>query len=198
MRRLLSLLALLALTQGAYAPRSGAAEKPNVVVILTDDMGFSDLGCYGGEINTPNLNALAENGLRFTQFYNTARCCPTRAALLTGLYPHQAGIGHMMEDKGEKFPGYRGDLNKNCVTLAEAVKPAGYRAYAVGKWHVTHYIGPKAPNHNWPLQRGFDRYYGTINGAGSFYDPGTLTRDNTQISPFADPEYKPKTFYYTD
>lgn len=191
MRVFLSLAALLALA----APLTAA---PNIVVIMTDDMGFSDIGCYGGEINTPNLDALAKNGVRFTQFYNTARCCPTRAALLSGLYPHQAGIGHMMEDKGEKFPGYRGDLNRNCVTLAEAVKPAGYRAYAVGKWHVTPHAGPKAPQHNWPLQRGFDRFYGTIHGAGSFYDPSSLTRDNKQISAFADPEYKPQTYYYTD
>ncbi|AWM38940.1 Arylsulfatase [Gemmata obscuriglobus] len=191
--RYLSLLVLL-----VCAPAARATEKPNIVIVLTDDMGFSDLGCYGGEISTPNLDALAANGLRFTQFYNTARCCPTRASLLTGLYPHQAGVGHMVNDKGEKFPGYRGDLNKNCVTLAEAVKPAGYRAYAVGKWHVTPHTGPKAPNHNWPLQRGFDRYYGTIQGAGSFFDPASLTRDNTQISAFADPEYQPKTYYYTD
>lgn len=196
--RFLSLFVVLAITQGAYAPRSVAADKPNIVVILTDDMGFSDLGCYGGEIATPNLDALAAGGVRFTQFYNTARCCPTRASLLSGLYPHQAGVGHMMDDKGDKFPGYRGDLNRNCVTLAEAVKPAGYRAYAVGKWHVTRHNGPKAPTHNWPLQRGFDRYYGTIHGAGSFFDPSTLTRDNTPVSPFADPDYKPKTYYYTD
>src|SRR5881628_2440305 len=93
------------------------APRPNIIIILADDMGFSDLGCYGGEIQTPHLDALARGGVRFTQFYNTARCCPTRAALLTGLYPHQAGIGHMMDDKGEKFPGYRGNLNRNCVTL---------------------------------------------------------------------------------
>ncbi len=169
--------------------------KPNVVVVLCDDMGYSDLGCYGGEIDTPNLDALAAGGVRFTQFYNTARCCPTRASLLTGLYPHQAGVGHMMEDKGVNFPGYRGDLNRTSVTLAEALKPAGYKAYAVGKWHVT---PATADKHNWPLQRGFDRYYGTIGGAGSFFDPSTLTRDNTPISPFADPAYKPETYYYTD
>src|SRR5947209_20538982 len=110
MRVFLSLVALFAL---AFGSPLTAAEKPNVVVILSVDMGFSDLGCYGGEINTPNLDALAANGLRFTQFYNTARCCPTRASLLTGLYPHQAGVGHMMNDRGEKFPGYRGDLNRS-------------------------------------------------------------------------------------
>jgi arylsulfatase len=190
----LALAALVAL--GVAVP--AAAKTPNVVVILSDDMGYSDLGCYGGEIATPNLDALAANGVRFTNFYNTARCCPTRASLLTGLYPHQAGVGHMMEDRGEKFPGYRGNLNTTCVTLAEALKPAGYRSYAVGKWHVTRHTAPDGPKHNWPLQRGFDRYYGTIHGAGSFYDPSTLTRDNTPISPFADPDYKPATYYYTD
>src|SRR5947207_8994819 len=104
----LSAVALLSL----LVPSLAAAEtkQPNIVIILSDDMGFSDLGCYGGEIRTPNLDKLASNGLRFTQFYNTARCCPTRASLLTGLYPHQTGIGHMMEDKGGD--GYRGDLNK--------------------------------------------------------------------------------------
>jgi arylsulfatase len=116
--------------------------------------------------------------------------------LLTGLYPHQAGVGHMMADKG--VPGYRGDLNLNCPTIAEALKPAGYMCYAVGKWHVTRHRGPKDPKHNWPRQRGFDRYYGTIHGGGSYFDPSTLTRDNQPISPHADSEYRPKTFYYTD
>src|SRR6476661_8562595 len=108
-----------------------AAPRPNIVVIMSDDMGFSDLGCYGGEIQTPTLDRLAYSGARLTQFYNTARCCPTRAALLTGLYPHQASIGHMMEDKG--LEGYRGDLNRRCVTIAEVLRPAGYGTYAVGK-----------------------------------------------------------------
>lgn len=170
--------------------------RPNIVVIMSDDMGYSDLGCYGGEIKTPHLDQLAAGGLRFTQFYNTGRCCPTRAALLTGLYPHQAGIGHMMEDRGHN--GYRGDLNRQCATFAEVLKPAGYGTYVVGKWHVTRHIQPDGPKHNWPLQRGFDRFYGTITGAGSFYDPGTLTRDNTNLSPFADSEYQPKQYYYTD
>ena len=168
-----------------------AAEKPNVIVILADDMGYSDLGCYGGEISTPNLDRLAMNGLRFTQFYNTARCCPTRASLLTGLYPHQAGVGHMMDDKG--LDGYRGDLNQNCVTIAEALRPAGYRTYMLGKWHVTRHDKPDSSKHNWPLQRGFDRYYGTIIGGGTFFDPAGLTRDNTMITAQTDPEYHPST-----
>ena len=173
-----------------------SADQPNIIVILSDDMGFSDIGCYGGEISTPNLDALAANGLRFTQFYNTARCCPTRASLLTGLYPHQAGIGHMMEDL--KRPGYTGNLNTSCRTIAEVLKPAGYRSYAVGKWHVTRHAAADGPKFNWPMQRGFDHYYGTIHGAGSFFDPSSLVRDNTMISPFADPEYRPQTYYYTD
>lgn len=192
--RILSILIVLPCSGAGAA--SAAAQRPNIVVILTDDMGFSDLGCYGGEIQTPNLDALASKGVRFTQFYNTARCCPTRASLLTGLYPHQTGVGHMIDDKG--LDGYRGELNRRCVTIAEALKPAGYRSYAIGKWHVAHNIKPDGAKHNWPLQRGFDRFYGTITGAGSFFDPGTLTRDNTAISALADSEYQPTNYYYTD
>jgi arylsulfatase A-like enzyme len=181
---------------GAYAQRQSA--RPNIIFIMSDDMGWSDIGCYGGEINTPNLDGLAANGLRFTQFYNNARCCPTRASLLTGLYSHQAGIGHMMEDRGRD--GYRGDLNRNSVTVAEALKPAGYATYAVGKWHVTPGQDKMklADTHNWPLQRGFDRYYGTIHGAGSYYDPSSLTRDNKLITVANDAEYQPAQYYYTD
>lgn len=192
-RLLAILLVALSAAAGAYA-----AEKPNIIYIMSDDMGYSDIGCYGSEIATPNLDALAANGLRFTQFYNTARCCPTRASLLSGLYPHQAGVGHMMEDRG--YDGYRGDLNRNCVTIPEALKSAGYRSYMSGKWHVTPKTRPNtdADKYNWPVQRGFDRFYGTIHGAGSFFDPNSLTRDNELISPFADPEYQPEVFYYTD
>jgi arylsulfatase len=194
--RLAAVAALWPLVAGiATADGPKTAPRPNIVIIMSDDMGFSDIGCYGGEIETPTLNRLADGGLRFTQFYNTARCCPTRASLLSGLYPHQAGVGHMMEDRG--YDGYRGDLNRNCVTIAEALRPAGYATYGVGKWHVAKATAPEGPKDNWPLQRGFDRFYGTITGAGSFYDPSTLVRDNTMISPFADPEYKPETYYYT-
>ena len=194
MKYRLTLLSSLALVLSSFA----AEQRPNIIYILADDMGFSDLGCYGSEIETPNLDALARGGIRFTQFYNTARCCPTRASLLTGLYPHQAGIGHMMEDR--KLDGYRGNLNTKCVTIAEALMPAGYKSYAVGKWHVTNATNPKsdAEKFNWPLQRGFDRFYGTIHGAGSFFDPNTLTRDNRYVSPFADPEYPTDDYYYTD
>jgi arylsulfatase len=194
MKRLIPALAFGLLA--APAPAAEPAARPNVIVILSDDMGFSDLGCYGSEVDTPNLDALAANGLRFTQFYNTARCCPTRASLLTGLYPHQAGVGHMTDDRGKD--GYRGQLNDRCVTIAEALRPAGYRTYMAGKWHVTRSIKPDGPKDVWPLHRGFERFYGTITGAGSFYDPFTLTRDDTQISPYADPEYRPQHYYYTD
>jgi arylsulfatase len=194
----MSIRAVVVLLGATLPAPAHAAAKPNIVLILSDDMGYSDLGCYGGEIRTPNLDALAAGGLRFTRFYNTARCCPTRASLLTGLYPHQAGVGHMMQDRGEKFPGYRGDLNRACRTIAEVLRPAGYRNYAVGKWHVTRHVGPKAPRHNWPLQRGFDRFYGMVSGGGSYYDPYTLARGNDLISPYADPEYTPKTYYFTD
>ena len=171
-------LVTIAMTTAAHA-----AEQPNIVYIMSDDMGFSDIGCYGSEIKTPNLDALAQNGIRFTQFYNTARCCPTRACLLTGLYPHQAGIGHMMDDRG--YEGYRGDLNRNCVTIAEALKSAGYRSYISGKWHVTKKIDPTGnpDKANWPRQRGFDRFYGTIHGAGSFFRPQYVdTRQRIHLS----------------
>ena len=171
------------------------ADRPNIVIIMSDDMGYSDIGCYGGEIDTPNLNSLADNGLRFTQFYNTGRCCPTRASLLTGLYPHQAGVGWMMTDSG--YDGYRGDLNNQCRTIAEVLKPAGYRTYMSGKWHVTKQESAQSEKYNWPLQRGFEKFYGTISGAGSFWDPWSLVRQNTPISCAADPEYRPETYYYT-
>ncbi|MCH2063977.1 MAG: arylsulfatase [Roseibacillus sp.] len=190
----------LALALLAAPPATQAADdRPNIILIMSDDMGYSDIGCYGGEINTPALDQLAANGVRFTQFYNTARCCPTRATLLTGLYAHQAGVGHMMGNYG--IPQYQGELNRNCVTIAEVLKPAGYRTYISGKWHVTPYKAAEVANpniSNWPLQRGFDRFYGTIHGAGSFFDPNSLTRDNRYITPDNDPDYQPKTFYYTD
>lgn len=136
-----------------------AADKPNIVVILVDDMGFADIGSYGGEMHTPNLDALAKNGLRFSNFYNTARCCPTRASLMTGLYSHQAGIGHMTDDRG--LPGYSGRLNDKCVTFAEALKSAGYFTAMSGKWHVGQNLGVV------PWERGFDR---SLNAAaGGFY-----------------------------
>ncbi|MGJ8725161.1 MAG: arylsulfatase [Roseibacillus sp.] len=193
--RIGSLLSILSLA--FVAAVSGQEKRPNIILIMSDDMGFSDLGCYGGEIESPNLDRLAIGGLRFSQFYNTGRCCPTRASLLTGLYPHQAGIGHMMANYG--LPQYQGFLNDECLTIAEALRPAGYRTSMSGKWHVTPDKGPDGPQHNWPLQRGFEKFYGTIHGAGSFFDPNSLTRENTYITPENDPVYQPEgTWYYTD
>ena len=170
-------------------------DRSNIIVILADDMGYSDIAPYGGEIDTPNLSRLADHGLRFTQFYNSARCCPTRAALLTGLHPQRAGVGHMMYDAG--YPGYRGDLSDESATIAEVLREAGYSTYMSGKWHVSkqmgHWSGDSLTSkHNWPIQRGFDRFFGTILGAGSFYDPITLTSGNTPVSDI------PNNFYYTD
>ncbi len=181
------------------SPAHGVEQKdrPNIVVIMSDDMGYSDAGCFGGEIDTPNIDLLAERGLRFTQFYNTSRCCPTRAALLTGLYPHQAGVGHMTWKKLD-LPGYRSDLSPHTPTIAELLKPAGYGAYMAGKWHVTWNDLPDKPRKNWPRQRGFDRFYGMITGSGSYYDPRMLVRYDAPISPAGDSEYQPEKYYFTD
>ncbi len=159
--------------------RPSQPARPNIVVILADDMGYSDIGSYGGEIPTPNLDRMASGGLRFANFYNTARCCPTRASLLTGLYSHQAGIGHMTEDFGH--PSYRGYLNDRSLTLAEALRSAGYGTYMVGKWHVGGERG------QWPLDRGFDRFYGIPAGGGVYFWPGRVDRevvlDTTVVTP---------------
>ena len=122
------------------------AERPNILIILTDDMGFSDLGCFGGEIETPNLDALARGGLRFTEFYNSARCWPTRATLMSGRYSDRLGPAQ--------------------ITIAEALRAAGYQTGMVGKWHLG-----LDPEKDGPIQRGFDDFYGTMTGAGSFWDP---------------------------
>ncbi len=171
-----------------------SSERPNIVLIMADDMGYSDIGAYGGEIQTPALDRLAEGGLRFTQFYNTARCCPTRASLQCGLYPHQTGVGGMINDR--QLPGYRGDLNDHCLTIARVLGNAGYATYMSGKWHLTPVSEDK---HNRPLQRGYDRFFGTIYGAGSYYDPNSLSRGNKFIPPHkAGPEFTNDNFYYTD
>lgn len=186
MKRLAFVLFLIAAPGGFTV----AAEKPNIIVILVDDMGFSDIGCYGSEIPTPNLDALAAGGLRFTQFYNTGRCCPTRAALMTGLYSHQTGVGHMTEDKG--VPGYRGRLNDQCATFAERLKPAGYFTAMSGKWHVGQNAGVT------PWGRGFDR---SLNAAaGGFYQHGSpkaqLFLNGEKLA--TDDARLPKNWYSTD
>jgi arylsulfatase A-like enzyme len=125
---------------------AAAPERPNIILILVDDMGFSDIGAYGSEIDTPNLNRLASEGARFSQFYSCARCCPSRASLLTGLYPHQAGVGHMVDEAGPA-PGYANDLSPRSRTIAQVLKGAGYQTGMVGKWHVT---PVNQSRHNWP------------------------------------------------
>ncbi len=185
-----------------------AAPRPNIIVVLADDLGFSDLGCYGSEIKTPNLDYLAANGLRYRQFYNTSRCCPTRASLLTGLYNHQAGIGKMTDNEAE--PGYRGRLTDNTVTLAEVLKSAGYQTGMTGKWHVSNTIvqknaqdqldwlnhkkefGDFSPVEQYPTSRGFDRYFGNIWGVVDFFDPFSLVSGTKPVSKV------PKNYYHTD
>ena len=163
------------------------SKKPNIIVVMVDDLGYSDLGCYGGEISTPNIDSLAYGGLRFTQMYNGARCCPYRAALLTGLHPHQAGIGQMTTDLG--VPAYQGYLRDDCVTIAEVLKGAGYRTLLSGKWHVSGgwdnrdranwILGDK--KHPLPKQRGFDRSFGLLNAADSYWNPKSLILEDVLI-----------------
>jgi arylsulfatase A-like enzyme len=174
--------------QGVSPAVAAQPQRPNIIVILADDLGYSDLSCYGGEINTPNLDGLAKNGLRFTQFYNSARCCPSRAALLTGLYPHQAGVGMMTGDAGEKYPGYRGALQPHAVTIAEVLKAAGYRTAMSGKWHVGDRLSP--------IERGFDDFYGFTRGyAVDSFDERMMIR-----LPEGRParSYKPGEYFATD
>jgi arylsulfatase A-like enzyme len=213
-----SWLLLLVLSSCAPASREAAPtaesapdridRRPNVVLILADDLGYSDLGSYGGEISTPNLDRLARNGLRFTQFYNAARCYPTRAALLTGLYPHRAGMGSGTTDQG--LPGYRGHLAENTVTLAEVLRDAGYRTGMVGKWHVSNTLaredeqeqlawlshrrdfGPFSPIEQYPVHRGFDDFFGNIWGVVDFFDPFSLVNGVDPVPAV------PAGYYHTD
>ena len=117
--------------------------QPNIILILADDLGYSDIGCFGSEIATPNLDRLAANGARFSQMYSFARCCPSRAALLTGLHPHQAGVGHMMDNRGTRE--YQGYLRDDAVTIAELLKGAGYTTLMSGKWHVGGFLPAREP-----------------------------------------------------
>jgi len=164
-------------------------QQPNIVIIMADDLGYSDLACYGGELNTPHIDQLASEGLRFSQFYNGARCCPSRASLLTGQYSHVAGIGHMTEDRGKE--AYQGRLSQNVLTIAEVLKLNGYQTMMTGKWHVTDNIERKGDISNWPIQRGFDKFYGTLPGYGSFWDPAGLYNGNEAVKAIGD-------YFYTD
>src|ERR1035437_1508699 len=196
-----ALLAGAVMGTRARAADTPAAAKPNVVVILADDMGFSDTGPYGSEIATPNLDRMANGGMKFRQFYNMARCCPTRACLLTGLYSHQAGIGNMTDAKAqnEKLggPGYGNWLTDSCVTIAEAVKPAGYKTLMSGKWHV----GTERPH--WPCDRGFDESFVLINGAMNYFghnyqEAGGGLKMNLYLKMNDQPYEAPADFYSTD
>lgn len=164
--------------------------RPDIVVVLADDMGFSDIGCYGGEVRTPNLDKLANNGVRLTQFYNTPRCSPSRASLMTGLHPHQTGIGILTFN--DLPDGYPGTLNDECVTIPELLGQAGYGTYMSGKWHMA--ADMSAPNDSWPTRRGFQRFFGTLEGGGSFWQPHTLMDGEERV----DQDQLPAEFYYTD
>ena len=180
--KLLPIIAIL-ITTSASLPAEGDAARPNIILIMVDDMGFSDLGCYGGEIDTPNIDALAAGGVRFSQFTNSARCCPTRASLMTGLHPHQTGVGHMSNSPTKQRPAdppaYQGYLNRNCATIGELLRPAGYTTLMSGKWHLGFHARDR-----WPRQRGFDRYFGCLAGATRFFypeHPRGMTLDNTHL-----------------
>jgi arylsulfatase A-like enzyme len=171
---------------------------PSILLVVADDLGFSDLGCYGSEIRTPHLDRLAAEGTRLTQFYNCARCCPSRASLLTGLHPHQAGVGHMVQNWN--VPGYEGYLNDRCVTLAEVLREAGYATGLSGKWHVGgRYTAdpatwtPGMPGHPTPRQRGFDHDFGAMTGGGSYFQPRALMVDDEILEGQPDDLH-----YYTD
>jgi arylsulfatase len=167
-----------------------ARRRPNILLVLADDMGFSDIGCYGGEIDTPNLDRLASDGVRFSQFYNAGRCSPSRASLLTGLHPHQTGIGVLTKDDTARG-GYPGSLNRACVTIPEVLKQAGYATCMSGKWHLASNVA--RPNDAWPTRRGFDEFFGTLQGSCSYFQPGSLTRGETNVEAEAAGD-----FYYTD
>ncbi len=187
-RTFLHALGGAALAGCGAGPRTDGPDRPNIVIIMADDMGFSDIGSYGGEIATPNLDALAAGGLRFRQFYNAGRCCPTRASLLTGLYSHQAGVGHMIGDRGS--PAYQGYLNDRCVTIAEVLGEAGYATLMSGKWHV----GESRPH--WPADRGFDEYFGLISGGSNYFKLDGARQMAAGNDPWTPPE--DGSFYMTD
>ena len=186
----------------AEAKGKKSDQRPNILVILADDLGYSDLGCYGSEIHTPNLDKLAKQGVRFNHFYNTSRSCPTRASLLTGLYQHQAGIGRMTFD--DHLPGYRGTLSRNAVTIAEVLKESGYATSMVGKWHIAetplrkdqrewlaHHVYHETYSDlcHYPVNRGFDTHYGTIYGVVDYFDPFSLVEGEVPVKEVPDGYY---------
>lgn len=170
-------------------------DRPNIILIMADDLGYSDIGSYGGEISTPNLDRLAAEGVRFKEFYNNSICAPTRASLITGQYPHRAGIGYFDVDLG--LPAYQGFLNKQSLTFGEVLRNAGYSTLLSGKWHVG------KDSLSWPNQRGFDRFYGILAGASNYFNtyplplngreyPVELVEDNKRLYP------EPDSYYFTD
>lgn len=172
--------------------------RPNIILILADDMGFADIGATGSEIRTPNIDTLARDGVLLTSMYNCARCCPTRASLLTGLYPHNAGVGHMGANLGT--PAYQGFLRNDSATIAEHLRPQGYRTLMSGKWHVAGDFEARNVDswrigdveHPTPRQRGFDRFYGIMDGATHFFSPHFVLEDDSRV------EVLPDDFYFTD
>ncbi len=170
-------------------------DRPNIILIMADDMGYSDLACYGSEVNTPNLDRLAAGGIRFTEFYNNSICAPTRASLITGQYPHKAGVGYFDVDLG--LPAYQGFLNRESLTFGEVLRSAGYSTLLSGKWHVG------KDSLAWPNQRGFDKFYGVLGGGANYFNnypmplrgqqyPVVLVENNKRLNP------EPDSYYFTD
>ncbi|MFT3785455.1 MAG: arylsulfatase [Tepidisphaeraceae bacterium] len=194
------LMSVLAGAPSVTVAQTTQPARPNIVVILADDIGYSDIGCFGSEIRTPHIDSLARQGVAFTQFYNQARCCPTRAALLTGLYPHQVGIGAMIDGYAERertaanSPAYQDHLSTNAPTMAEVLRSAGYRTYMAGKWHLG-----RRPD-EWPVKRGFDRSFVQINGAMNYYGsssdgpPEPMAVDDQPFTPPHDGFYSTDAF----
>ena len=183
-------------SEPCWAPPPRAPEgAPNVVIVLADDLGYADLGCYGSEIATPELDRLAAEGVRYTNFHVNPMCSPTRASLMTGLNAHMAGVGHIVHsDPG--FPGYAHELRDNAVTMAEVFRDHGWATLMTGKWHLTKdaHLSDAAPKYSWPLQRGFDRFYGILDAFTNYHQPHRLCRDNHHVSV----DRYPDGYYFTD
>lgn len=183
-------LALASLGVQMVNGKVAAKKRPHIILIMCDDLGFSDLSCYGGEIHTPNIDYLAGQGVRFSQFKNTGRSCPSRAALLTGHYQHEAGMGWMTA-VDEHRPGYRGQISAGLSTIAEVLRDNGYATCMSGKWHVTVEGAFDKPNGSYPVERGFEKYYGCLSGGGSYYKPKPVYSGLERVTEF------PDDYYYT-
>lgn len=187
---------IFATSESSWPSRPTAPDgAPNIVIVLADDLGFSDVSCYGSEIATPAIDALADAGVRYSNFHVTPLCSPTRAALLTGLNSHAAGMGFVANaDPG--FPGYASELPANQPSLAEVLKANGYATMAVGKWHLCREqdLSVAGDNHSWPLQRGFDQFYGILEALTNFHHPHLLYEGNSPV----DVDEYPEGYYFTD